>query len=244
VSVNNYIIWISVKKRSLFFPFLLLVFFVYPVNADETRWTEKKLGTAIIKADNAARKKKWSRAIKFGEQMLVGSNALNQHNDARYINLLKNLNIYYYKANRLKEIAPRVIKAYQLSKKYLGPKHNTTIICRNLYYKLLTMNKDYQQAISLVLENISIVEKRKKEDYRLIHYLKQLYSLYGLTGQFKKEEKTLLKLLKTNRQSFGNDDEDNIKIILNLAQNYCRQRKLDEFNQLITSHRLKYYCSN
>jgi len=244
VSVNHYIIWDTVKKRSLLFTLLLFVFFVYPVDADEAHWTEKKLGTVIIKADNAARKKKWARAIKFGEQMLIGSNTLDKHSDARYINLLKNLNKYYYKATRLNEISPRVIEAYQLSKEHLGPEHNTTIMSRNLYYKLLTMNKKYQQAIPLVLENISIFEKRKKEEYRLIHYLKQLYSLYGLTDQFEKEEETLLKLLETNRRSFGNDDEDNIKIILSLAQNYCHQKKLDEFNQLITSHHLKYYCSD
>jgi len=230
------------KRCFLFFPFLLLIFLVHPVHANETNWTEKKLGKVIIRADRAAQQKKWARAIKYGERMIVGSKALDQHNDVRYINLLKSLNKYYDKANRLQEVAPRVLEAYQLSKKHFDPEHNTTIICRTLYYKLLTLNKRYQQAIPLVQENISIFENRDKEEYRLIHYLTQLYSLYALTHQYEKEEKTLVKLLEINKRTFGNDDEDNINIILRLAQNYCRQEKHDKFNQLIASQNLKYYC--
>lgn len=50
------------------------------------------------------------------QQMLQGSAALDQPDDARYINLLKTLNRYYDRAGHLKEVAPRLRKAYELSR--------------------------------------------------------------------------------------------------------------------------------
>lgn len=113
---------------------------------------------------------------------------------------------------------------------------------RHIYYKFLTSNKNYVQAITLVLENISVLESGKKDDYKLLHYLKQLYSLYGLTGQLEKEELTLLRLLNASIKLLGRNDEDNIKIILDLAKNYCLQKKLEKFTKLVTTHHLRYFC--
>lgn len=228
-------------RKFLFLPFLLLIFSV-PVYADQTDWTERKLGRVILKADKAARQKRWARAIKYGEKMLMGSDALDQHSDARYINQLKNLNRYYDKAGRLSEVSARVKEAYALSKKHLGRTHETTNMSRHLYYKLVISDKNYPQAILLVLENISIQEGAKENDYRLLHYLKQLYSLYGLTAQLQKEEKALLQYLEKSHQLFDDDDEDTAKAIWILAQNYCLQKKIPEFNQLKKTYNLDYVC--
>lgn len=226
-------------RKFLFLTFLLMMFTAPPAQAD---WTEEKLGKVILKADKAARQKKWGRAIKYGEQMLEGASALNQISDARYINLLKTLNRYYDKTGRLDDVTPRVRQAYILSQKHLGAGHETTMMSRLLYYKLRISHKDYRGAIPLVLENISILGKNEQDDYRRLHYLKQLYSLYGITGQLEKEEKTLLHYLDLSTQLLGENDEDNAKVIWVLVQNYCRQRKFDEFEKLIASHNLKYFC--
>lgn len=230
------------KRRWIYLPLLLLVFLNHSTVAYETDWTEKKLGKVILKADKAARQKKWARAISYGEQMLQGVKALNQPDDARYIHQLKSLNRYYDKAKRLHEVPERVKECYILSKKHLGPNHETTRMSRTLYYKLLISSKNYNGAISLVLENISILKKGEKEDYRQHHYLKQLYSLYRMTGQLEKEEEALLRFLDLDKQIFNSSAKENIKIILNLANNYCRQKKLEKFNNLIKKYKFKYTC--
>ncbi|MBL4800525.1 MAG: hypothetical protein JKY45_01440 [Emcibacter sp.] len=228
--------------RLVFLTFFLFAFLHFTASGEETNWTEKKLGKVIVKADKAARKQRWPRAIKYGEQMLLGSAALDQKNDARYINLLKNLNQYYDQAKRLGTVALRVKEAYILSKEYLSSNHETTRISRNLYYKYLVSQKSYSTALPLVLENISLMGKTRDEEIKKLHYLKQLYSLYRLTGQLEKEEKALLHFLKLDKRIFESSDNDNIKIIINLANNYCQQKKFDEFNTLMKTYNLKYEC--
>jgi hypothetical protein len=235
-----------VKRYVILYSFLLIILFNHSVIdhvfADQISWTEKKLGKTVLKADKAARQKKWSRAIKYGEEVLLGVQALNKKGDARYINQLKNLNKYYDHAKRLSEVEPRVKEAYILSKKYLGLAHKTTRESRTLLYKILISNKNYPDVIPLVLENISILGESEAEKYRHLHYLKQLYSLYGMTGQVKKEEKTLLEFLEFDKRVFGSSGKDNILIVLNLANNYCKQKKIEEFNELMKTYSLKYKC--
>ena len=230
------------KKRILFLAFFLLASLTYPVVGEETNWTEKKLGKIILKADKAAHKKRWARAIKYGEKMLQGSAALDQKSDARYINLLKNLNQYYNKSKKLNHVSLRVKTAYLLSQKHLGSDHKTTRTSRKLYYKYLVSQKAYQAALPLVLESISIAGTTRDEDIKKLHYIKQLYSLYRLTGQLEKEERTLLHFMELDKRLFESSDEDNIKVIINLANNYCHQKKIDEFNALMKAHNLKYKC--
>jgi len=174
--------------------------------------------------------------------MLRGTQALDQESDARYINQLKNLNRYYDSAGRLNDVASRVIKAYKLSMAHLGAKHGTTNMSRHLYYKLLLSNKNYVEAIPLILESIANLGKRKNDSFKHIRYLDQLASLYGITKQLEKEEETLLLLLKMNKKAFDINNEDNTDIIITLAENYCRRNKIKEFEKLITSHHLKYFC--
>jgi len=230
------------KRRLVFLPFLLLLFQMQTVTAFEAGWTEKKLGKVIIKADRAARQKNWSRAIEYGEKVLEGSAALDQESDARYIGQLQNLNRYYDKANRLSEVADRVKKGYELATKNLNPRHHTTMMSRTLYYKLHIINKNYRGAIPLVLENISLAGKGDQEDYRKLYYLEQLYSLYAISGQFEKEERVLHQYLELNRQMFGDEDEDSARVLLILAQNYCRRKLLDKFKELTATYGLQYVC--
>lgn len=234
-------------KRLLYFPLFLVIFFCYAVafgqeNPDQNAWTEKKLGKVIIRADRAAQKKQWPRAIRLGEQMLQGLKVLNQPSDVRYIKLLKNLNKYYYQAQRLNEIAERIQKTYELAREHLGIADDATIVSRWLYYKLLTSNKEYTKAVPLVLESISILGESERDQYKLHGCLRKLYSLYGITGQLEGEEKTLMQLLALNKQLLGDGIDDNLEIILNLAKNYCLQKKAPEFNRLMTDYNLKYEC--
>lgn len=191
-----------------------------------------------MKAERAALQKRWSRAIKYGEQLLSASSALDQKTYPRYINFLKTLNSYYDKAGRLKEIPLRLEQAYRLSSQSLGPDHPTTTKSRALYYKLLISQNQYTRAIPLMEENIDI----SKTDYAILGHLLRLYSLYALTGQYEKEQETLINLLKLNTRLYGEADDGNIGFISDLANNYCRQKKFRAFNQLMKVHKLKFVC--
>lgn len=233
---------ICVIKKIVIFLFLMFTFLNPIAIANEEIWTEKKLGKVILKADKAARQKQWGQAIKYGEQMLKGVQALNQPSDARYINQLKNLNTYYDKTNRLREVSDHIKNGYILSRQYLGLTHNTSLISRNLYYKLLISYKNYQDAIPLIYENISVLNSSKEDSFRKLHYLEQLVHLYGLTREFEKEENTLHKFIELNETLFGKSGEDYANAILMLAKNYCRQQKMAKFAELIIRNNLKYYC--
>ena len=230
------------KIRWIFLPFLIVVFQNQSVISAESQWTEKKLGSLSLKAAQAAKNRNWSEAILYSKQLLEGTKEIEKPNSTRYINFLKDFNRYHDKAGRLNEVASSVKDAYFLSKENLGITHPTTRMCRTLYYKLRISNKSYAAAIPLVLENISILKEGRNENYKHLQYLKQLYSLYGLSGQLQKEETTLKEFLSLSKSLYNRSDEDNISVITNLANNYCRQGKLDEFQHLIDQYNLKYFC--
>jgi len=235
-----------VNRRWIFLSFLYLVIlgcvFSKPTLSDQTDWTEEKIGKLAVKADQAARRNKWARAIKYGEQMLSGSAILFEQHEEDYITRLKTLNRYYDKRGRLLEVSDRVKKAYFLSKKHLNRTHDASKISRLLYYKLLIAEKDYERAIDLVVENISLLEAGGDEEFRKLHYLGQLFSLYGLTKQYSLEEKTLEEMLALNKRLMGDSLKDNIEIIMNLGKNYCLQNKIKDYTDLMKEYALKFIC--
>lgn len=230
------------KIRWIYLPFLIIVFFNQSVISAETEWTERKLGRLSLKAAQAAEHKKWSDAIKYGEQLLEAAKVLDKPNSPRYIKFLKDLNRYHDKAGRLKEVSSSIEEAYFLSKELLGVDHPTTKMSRTLYYKLHIANQNYIEAIPLVIENITVLKEENGDHHKHLQYLKQLYSLYGLSGKLAEEEEALIEYLNLSKLFYKISDEDNIKIIVNLANNYCRQGKMEKFNQLIERHKLEYYC--
>lgn len=234
------------KKRLLYLPFVIILFLsvtgMNSVSADQTSWTEKKLGKYVVRADKAAARKKWSLAIKYGEKILEGSKALSGLNTPDTITRLKNLNRYYDKSGRLKEIPERIKETYFLSKKYFKLTHNTVVTCRLLYYKTLLAQEDYKNAVPLVLESMSILGDSRDDAFKKLHYLGQLHGLYGMSDQPSDQEKTLLELLKLNKKLVGTDIESNMKIIMNLAKSYCLQKKNDEFKELMQTYNLNFEC--
>lgn len=225
-----------------FIVFLLNVMVVSPVSADQTSWTEKKIGRLALKADKAATREKWAHAIEYGEKMLEGSTVFYGSDVPYTITRLKTLNRYYDKAGRLSEIPSRVKKAYILSKKHFRPDHDTAVTSRLLYYKTLLAQKNYKSALPLVLENISILGNSRGDAFRRLHYLGQLHGLYGMSDQPDAQEKTLLELLELNKKLVGTDIESNMKIIMNLAKSYCLQKKTEEFQKLMQAYGLKFEC--
>ncbi|PHZ84779.1 hypothetical protein [Paremcibacter congregatus] len=239
------------KRKLCYLPFLLVFLLVFllgfllvvdQASAGQTKWTEEKIGKVAIKADNAAKRKQWGRAIKYGEKMLEGSELLYGSEATYTITRLKTLNRYYDHAGRLSQISERVKKAYLLSKEKFKPTHNTANTSRLLYYKLLVSQKEFQAAIPLIQENISILTGSKEDKFRKLHYLEQLHGLYGLTAQLLEREKVLLELLELNKRLVSTQLDDNIKIIMNLAKTYCLQKKFNEFDQLMQRYDLKFEC--
>ncbi len=233
-------------RRFLLLPLLVFIFLSHLAfgqeQTEQPKWTEKKLGTVIILAEKAAKKHKWLQAIRYGEEIFSAVQALNHYTDARYIQQLKNLNVYYDNAGRLKEVAPRIMRAYDLSKTHLGKAHETTSVSRKLLFKVFISNKKYMEAIPLVQESLSLLGDNKPDDFKKLSYLKQLHSLYGITDQLQQQEHTLLRLLKINNRFVGNNAKDNLEIIKDLARNYCLQRKAPEFNLLMAIYDLNYDC--
>ncbi|MBL4802582.1 MAG: hypothetical protein JKY45_11875 [Emcibacter sp.] len=219
--------------------------------ADQSNWTEEKVGKLAVKADRAATRKKWSLAIKYGEKMLKGSAVLYEVNDPTYITHLKNLNRYYDKFGRLTEVAGRVKLAYELAKAHLDPSHSVATTCRVLYYKLLITQKKYPKAIPVVYLNMSTLTKSKDDQFRKLHYYRQLYALYGLTEQLEKEEQALLNYIHLHENLIGklkaNDnlkgDKDDVLILKRLIQNYCRRKMPDKIKVLTKKYDLKYTCN-
>ncbi len=228
--------------KRLFFPVLLLCFLNSPVYAGKDGWTEERLGILVQKAEKAAKQKKWKRAIRYGEKALLGSAALDQKYSPEHLNLMAKTNEYYGKVGKLDQVIPRVINTYILSKKHLGLSHETTVASRHLYYKVLINKKNYHEAIALILEDLSILNGEDNKDPKTLYYLKQLYTLYGLTEQWKNEEEALLKYIKRYELLFDINDKGGKKSILLLAQNYCRQKSILKFQALVNAHNLKLYC--
>ncbi|PHZ85073.1 hypothetical protein [Paremcibacter congregatus] len=234
------------ERRSLYLPFCIVflcnIMVVAPAFSDQTSWTEEKIGKLAVRADKAAARQEWTRAIKYGEKMLEGSKAFYGPEAPYTVTRLKALNRYYDKAGRLDEISGRVKKAYHLSKEHFRPSHTTMVTSRLLYYKTLLAQKDFKGAIPLVLENISILRDNRDDAFKRLHYLGQLHGLYGATSQPAKQETTLLELLELNKKLVGTDIESNMKIIMNLAKSYCLQNKPEEFKKLMQTYDLKFEC--
>jgi len=209
---------------------------------DQKSWTEQKIGRAAVKADKAAMRKKWSVALKYGEKMLAGSIALYGSEDKNTIQRLKTLNRYYDKAGRLEKVPTRIKQGYLLAKKHFPPTHNTILISRLLYYKLLIKQKDFQAAIPLVYENIAILSENNDDQFKRLHYLGQLHGLYGATLQRNREENVLVQKLALNQQLVGKELGDNISIIMDIAHVYCQQQKIEDFKQLMQTYNLKFKC--
>ncbi|MFC3050489.1 hypothetical protein [Kordiimonas pumila] len=232
------------QKGWLRLPFLCLLLCCCSVTvvAGQPDWSEEKVGRLAVKADRAATQKNWTKAIRYGEEMLEGASALYGETDEDYLNRLKTLNRYYDKAGRLLEVSDQVIKAYQLSKTSLGPRHHISELSRLLYYKLLIAKKDYSAAVVVVQENIALLSDSEDDKFKRLHYMEQLFSLYGLLQQRSLEEQTLLEMLDLSKELMGPDSAENMPIILNLANSYCRQNKVEAFNALMKLYDLKYTC--
>jgi len=233
-----------VKKYAL--SCLLVYFMAFATSTltakDNETWSEEKVGRLAVKADQAATKGKWRRAIKFGEKALAASSSLYEESDENYLRRLKTLNGYYDKAGRLKKIPERVQKAYHLSHQNLGISHRITRANRLLFYKLLIAQENYIQAIPLVEESISLLSESEDDKFLKLRYLEQLFSLYGLNKQYKKEEETLHTMLALNMELMGSAIEDNLDIILILASTYCKQNEMDKFTNLMQQYSLRYVC--
>ncbi len=206
------------------------------------QWTIKKIEKAENRASRAADKKKWVLAIRHGEKALEGLRARGEQNTPRYIQTLLKVTGFYSQSGRLGEIEARVEQAYNQARALLGPAHVLTREARAFYYARLVVRKDYASAIRLVQDAMAVLGTTMDEDYRRHRYLKHLYSLYGLTGELALEEDALKRFLALDARLYGNAVEDNGEIIQNLANNYCRQGKLAEFESLRAQHGLAFVC--
>lgn len=205
----------------------------------KTVWTEKEFGKLGNIAEKLARRDRWEEAIEVGEEMVQASLFLDNTKAERYVGSLTELLSYYNKAEKLSLVADLVKETYELSKIHRGIDHYSTQRNRTFFYKVLIAEQNYHAAIPLVLENVQLYSQNSQETFRLYHYYKQLYSLYGLTGQYEQEERAINKVIEMRFDLVGDNDPEQI---YSLAQNLCRQDKFEAFKELALEHSLKYSC--
>ena len=226
-------------------PILILMIIagvIWPLQSEARTWSEKKFGKTFISIDRDLDRKRWHRVIKRGQKALPHCVALHSLSDTRCIILLRNINLSYSKIRRFNPNPEQIELAYTLAKAELGPSHMTTNISRDIYYNYALYKEDYAGAIPLALELLAVEETIRQDPWEILALVEQLYALYGLTEQWSKEEDQLKRLLSMTESLIGKDGEDYQAAALALAQNYCVQKKLEDFYILIKEHRLSIRC--
>lgn len=195
-------------------------------------WSAGKIEKVRKRATIAADKKKWSLAIRYNEQVLAALRSRAMQDSAPYIQALILGADYYAQAGRVMEADARAAEAYARAEANLPGAHEITRAARAAHYRQLVARQDYSAALALVEEAVAALGVTVDDDYRRHRYLKHLYSLYGLTGQLAREEETIEAFLRLDRQLYGNTAIDHAKVLQNLANSYCLQGKLQEFENL------------
>jgi hypothetical protein len=209
------------------------LFLASPAVAFEGKtWSISKIEKVRKRATIAADKKKWSLAIRYNEQVLTALKSRAMQDSALYIQALIQGADYYAQAGRVAEADAHAAEAYDRAEASLGGAHEITRAARASHYRQLVAKQDYSAALVLVEEAVAALGTTVDDDYRRHRYLKHLYSLYGLTGQLAREAETLEVFVRLDRQLYGNTALDQAKVLQNLANSYCLQGKLEEFESL------------
>lgn len=214
-----------------------------PEPAHAKTWSAKKLQKSILSMDKELRRKRWENLIKRGQQALPHCIARYTERDQRCITILRNINMGFERTRRFNDDPSQIEKAYTLAKSELGPKHFTTVMSRELYYKYLLVEERYVDAVPVVLEIIEVEESIENDQFEILERVMQLYALYGLSEQFEQEEQALLRLLELTEKLIGKESEDYNAAALALAENYCVQKKYHEFFSLVKKEKLEFHCS-
>ena len=229
------------NSKSLVFALCFISFTQAEARAEEASWSIQKVENLLVKAERAAQKNKLKWAILYSRKAVKGAVELWSTDEVRYILLLNRYHGYLSRANKLAIASVNVEAAYTVAKEKLGVAHTATADARQLYYKLLIADGLYAQAIPLTLESIRLTKIENQDTEETLHYLKQLFSLYGLTGQGASEETVLAQMLEL-AEKLKIEETMRATILLSLAKNYCVQRKIDKFESLVEHYQLKYFC--
>ncbi len=125
---------------------------------------------------------------------------------------------------------------------HLGPEHYISEVSRLLYYKLLVADKNYGPATLVVKENIALLGDSEDDRFRRLDYLKQLFSLYGLSGRKAEEAQAIEDYLALEAELEIPPLEESLPVIISLAKNYCERKMYREFQSVMQRFELEYVC--
>ena len=205
-------------------------------------WSGRQLDKALLEIDRNMDRGRWQRVVEDGTEALPQCIRLKTERSPACIGLLNKLNHALYHSGRFLENRARIEKAFSLAVEVLGQNHLTTRLARELYYRLLLAEERYTSAIDVLRDIIAAEKSRENDAFEIMNRTRQLYALYGLTGQYAREEDTLRSLLPMTDDLLGADTEDYRETARALAENLCSQQKYPEFFAFVREQGLDMRC--
>ena len=207
-----------------------------------TEWTEKKYSRQTNKADKAFYRKQWKSAIQLGERTLEGCPALYVETDPRCITQMKKNIIAYAKTNTIKQHPREITRGYRLAKQELGLTHSATVSSRFYYHKLLQEQDRYLELIPVVIEIIDAEKVLQNDEFRILEWEILLYGLYVVEQKQENIIPTLKRIMDITERIIGLESENFRRAATVLADNYCTEKKYNEFFETIAKYQLDNKC--
>jgi tetratricopeptide (TPR) repeat protein len=208
----------------------------------QAAWDEARLNKAIQKYQRAGDKKQWELAIKYGEKALKGCLALYSESDYRCIIIRKNNSVHYLKLDRHVDRPTEVQMAYEVARAAKGTDHYLTRSTREVYYMLLLRQKKFREAIPILEESLKTALVLRFDPFKTLDIRLQLYGLYHIVKDTKKEQAELESLLPMAQKLLGENGEDAKAISEALGRSYCDHNQYDQWTDLKASHGIEGHC--
>ena len=207
-----------------------------------TQWTESKYHSHANKADKAFYKKQWQSAIQLGETTLEGCHTLYGKTDPRCVAQMKKNVVAYAKTDSIKQHTNEISQAYQLAVPVLGPTHSATVSIRFYYHKLLLEQERYLELIPVVIEIIKAEKALQNDEFKILEWEILLYGLYVVEKQQANIIPTIKRILVITERIIGLDSENFRRAAWVLADNYCTEKKYNEFFEATGKYQLDNKC--
>ena len=184
----------------------------------------------------------WTHSISSDELALNACRTQFSENNPLCINIMKNNALAYQQAGVIYENAEKIERAYRIALSQLGPTHYSTIITREIFYQLTTIEKRYSETIPLVIAFIHHERINNNDRHKILDWFIELYDLYEKTNQMQYEEPTLESIVSLTEKKYGIESNNFKQSVSALARCYCGQKKHTALNALKDKYSLEINC--
>ena len=214
-----------------------------PQSSENTEsWSDTRLHATIKKGKEAFDSKYWEKAIELGETALEGCSQLYSDRDRRCIRIMKNNSMAYFRAGEIEENAGNIEYAYRTASEELGAMHFSTIRTREVFHQLLLDQVRYKEAIPIVIELIEAERQTGDDEYKILDWLIQLYTLYKVEGFVDQEIPILLEMTMLTEKLLGQESDQLSRTRTILTESYCEQKQYHDFYELKRQYKIKTKC--